>query len=199
MPSENTVDDQQNIKQIIQERDMALTNYEKLQKAHNTLKDDLKELKTAGTNVSELEKQINEHLSEKANLLQASNALQAQFETFKREMQQKEKRQAISVALTDQVKTSAITTAMKLIDLNSIEINEKGEAKTETIQAAVDALKASDPVLFKDSDSENFRVTPPVRHAVDRLTKSAYEAEIADAIKKADAKLLEEVVAKYSK
>jgi len=77
MPSENTVDDQQNIKQIIQERDMALTNYEKLQKAHNTLKDDLKELKTAGSSVSDLEKQINEHLSEKANLLQAREARQA--------------------------------------------------------------------------------------------------------------------------
>jgi len=198
MTDEQTVDDQQNIKQIIQDRDAALLNYEKLQRAHNTLKDDLKELKTSSASVADLEKQINEHIAEKANLLQTSSQLQAQLDAIKTETQKKEKRQALSNVLNEQVRASAITTALKLIDLNAIELDENGEAKTETILAAVDALKVSDPVLFKDSEPERGS-TPPVKHAVDRLTKSAYEAEIADAIKRGDARLLEDIVAKYKK
>lgn len=198
MTDDKTVDNQENIKQILLDRDTALLNYEKLQKAHNTLKEDLKELKANSANVSELQKQIEAQQAEKASLLQASNTLKAQFETFKQGVQQKEKRTAVSNVLNQHVKSSAIPTALKLIDLNGIELDDKGEAKTETITAAVEALKLSDPFLFMDVES-NKGTTPQVKHAIDRVTQSSYEAEIAAAVKKKDPDLLEEIIAKYRK
>ena len=185
------------VTELQKELDAAVQRYEKLNTAHEKLKDDHRELKNTSSDAAELQKQIQNHIKDKTKMLNDTEKLQADFDAYKKDATKKDLKLAAQTALTDLVKPGALATALKLISLDGIELDEKGAVKADSLTAAVDALKLSDGVLFKGEGDSSGLTTPAVKRAADKVTSSAYETEIAAAVAAGDQKLLDAVVAKY--
>jgi len=199
MTTEATVDDQtKTVEELEAERDDFKTKYENLTRAHTKLQTDLRELKTKLSEADELHKQISKHVDEKNKLQAEKNKALEDLESFKKEVRTKETKQLLTKQL-EEAGAKAPATALKLLDLDAIKFNDKGEADVESITAAIEALKESDSILFGEpaEAKPSTPATPKVKHAVDKITKSAYEAEMEAAVKAGNQKQLEEVFAKY--
>jgi hypothetical protein len=94
----------------------------------------------------------------------------------------------------------ASTTALKLIDATKIEFDEAGQIVGDTITAAIEAVKASDPFLFGTAgdakDSQGGPTPPAVKVAATSMnTQTAFETELKTAKTQKD---VERIVAKYN-
>lgn len=186
----------------------ANSKYENLQTAHDKLKEDLKTLKATSSDAAELQKQIEKHVTDKSKLMREKDELQNSFDGYKKDIQKQAMKQHLTTALEEAGARNA-STAMKLIDLEAIKFDDSGNVVQQSVADAVLAIKTSDPVLFKEegevdpkstasgSTTGTSPPTPAVKAAVDRVTKSAYETEMAAAVKSGKQENVEAVAQKY--
>lgn len=199
MTTEATVDEQtKTIEELEAERAAAVENYEKLNRAHNKLKDDFRDLKTKVSEGDELHKQIAKHVDEKNRIQSEKNKALEELDNFKKEVRHKETKQLLTTKL-EEAGVRAPATALRLLDMDAIKFDDKGEVVLDTITAAIESLKETDSILFAEpADTKpSTPATPKVKPAVDIVTKSAFEAEMAAAVKSGSQQQLEEVFAKY--
>jgi hypothetical protein len=92
------------------------------------------------------------------------------------------KTKAIDAALKEALQKSgarAVDTVSKLIDKSKIEISEEDwTVDTTSIQAQIEEMKKTDPILFGLGEGTNL---PPVKRPGDGSTTSSYKTEIAAA------------------
>lgn len=184
------------VEELQEELQAEVKKYERLTTAHEKLKADLQNLKAAQADVASIQAQLEKAIGEKSKLLREKADLEKSLEDVKKEGQLKDARSALSTALDAAgVERKALQTALKLANLTDLKF-ENGEVSTDSLTTVVEALKESDPILFTEGEKTS-PSSPPVRHAVEKVTQSAYETEIAAAVKKGDQKELEAVYAKY--
>lgn len=175
--------------ELEEERDAMALKYENLTRAHEKLKGDLKEFKTNMTDVSTLKQEIEALVAEKTKIA-------GDFDSFKSEIKQKETKQLLTSKL-EEAGVKSTTTALKLLDMDAIQFDEAGAVIEDSVSAAIAALKAEHEIIFAGTEATPKPKAPAVKHAVDTVTKSAYETEMAAAVKSGSQKQLEEVFAKY--
>lgn len=200
MTNATAVDEQnKTVEELQTERDEAMENYAKLTKAHNKLKEDLTNMKAGIADAGSLQKQIENLTTDKTKLMREKDELKSEFDYFKSDIKQKETKQLVTSALEEAgVKSTA--TALKLLDMEAIKFDESGAVIPESLQGAIEALKTEHEIIFSsEKDVTTKPSAPAVKHAVDTVTKSAYEAEMAAAVKSGSMQQLEEVFAKYQK
>lgn len=182
------------VEELSSELEAAVKNYEKLNTAHDKLKGDFKELKASSIDATSLQQQLEKLTNDKSKLLREKEELQVAFDTFKDAAKLKDTKEALLLALKDTINPN---TALKLIDQSSLQFDAEGKVVPDSLTAAVASLKESDPELFRAPGTESPVRTPSIKPAVDKVTNSAYETEVAAAVKKGSQKELEEVYAKY--
>lgn len=129
---------------------------ETITQERDSLKNQLQSVET------QLEK-MKDDASNSEEAKQALAQLQAEYDKFKDEaaadLAKTQKVNAINLALKD---TSAHnpSTLMKFIDVDAIELDDKGQPKLDDI---INGLKESDPYLFKadDNNTPNPNIVPP--------------------------------------
>ena len=157
------------------------------------LRADLTEAKANSGNQASLQSQIDKLITEKSKLMKEKDDLSVAFDAHKKNVQVAAAKQHLTTALEEAGARNAAT-AMKLIDMSAVAFDENGQVVLTSIAEVVNAVKTSDPVLFKDEGeaAPNVAATPKsaptivgqppaVKHAADRLTKSGYEVELAAA------------------
>lgn len=205
----NTGDDQtKSIDDLQSELNQAKSMYENADKANVKLRADLAEAKANSGNQASLQSQIDKLVTEKSKLMREKDDLQSGFETFKKDVQVNTAKQHLTTAL-EEAGARNTSTAMKLIDMSAVTFDENGQVVLTSIAEAVNAIKTSDPVLFKEQGEVPNVVTtqnsgptivgqpPAVKHAADRLTKSGYETELAKAEATGKQSEIDAVFAKY--
>jgi DNA repair exonuclease SbcCD ATPase subunit len=199
--SEQTGDGQKTVEELQKELTDSVKNYEKLNTAHEKLKADLTSMKATSSDANELQKQIEKHVTDKSKLLREKEELARSFDDYKKDSQKKEMRSALTTAL-DEAGARNSSTALKLIDLETIKFDDKGQVLIDSLTQAIDALKTSDPVLFKEEGEADPKAlsspaVPSIKDAVNKVSKTAYETEMAAAVEAGDQKKLEAVFEKY--
>jgi hypothetical protein len=92
----------------------------------------------------------------------------------------------------------AVDTALKLVDRSAIKIGDDGSVNADSVKAVIDALKASDSILF-DAVTEAAQATktaPPAVRATEADKISGYAAEMMAA---KTSKEVQAVLKKYGK
>jgi predicted nuclease with TOPRIM domain len=194
----DTADIQKTVEEVQQELDALVKTHERLNTAHNKLKDDHRELKASTTDATALQSQLEKLTNDKSKILREKDELQTAFDAHKKEVQVKEMKTQLTAALGEASARNP-STALKLIDLTTLKFDEDGQVQAASLAAAIEAIKVSDPELFKDGSEAVAPKTPSIKPAIDRITQSAYEVEVAAAVKKGSQKELEEVIAKYQR
>lgn len=107
------------------------------------------------------------------------------------------KSKAIDLALKEALQKSgarAVDTVSKLIDKSKIEVSEEDyTVNITTIQAQIEEMKKTDPILFGVSEGANF---PPVKRPGDGTPSAGFESEMRAAKTQKD---IESVMKKYGK
>lgn len=212
--SEQSGDNQnKSVEELQKELDALKTSYEKLDTAHNKLKDDHRDLKATSSDATDLQKQLDKALTDKSKLIKEKDELAGTFETFKKELQKKDLKLHVSTAL-EAAGAKNSSTAMKLLDLDAIKFDENGDVVPESVAEVINAVQTSDPILFWQ-EGENrpdpksvttpaastvtTPTAPSVKPAVQVVTKSAYETEMAEAVKSGKQENVDAVAQKYLK
>lgn len=185
--SEHAGDDQtKNVEGLTKELAAMTTKYNNLEAAHTTTKEDLRVAKASTADIIKLQKELDKSIAEKSALMvkigEADDALKA----FKSDVTKDKVKSVLSTAL-DEAGARNSSTAMKLLDMSSEGlVDENGIVVPAKIAELIGALKTSDPVLFREDGESGVLPkvvpkSPTVKHAEDRITKSAYETEMAAA------------------
>lgn len=168
------------------------SNLAALQKKHDKLVEDHRELKNSSGDAVALQKQLDTSIADKSRLMRENSDLQTSFNEYKAGIQKQETTQHLTTALEEAGARNA-STAMKLVDWNLIKHDETGKVIATSIADAVNAIKVSDSVLFKEEgeagpNGQNSKTSidglpiPAAKRAADRLTTSGYETELAAAV-----------------
>src|ERR1051325_2576140 len=141
MTQESSVENQEkSLEDLKAELAEAVTKYENLNRAHTTLKADLKEYKAKLETVDELQKQVDAVNAEKETLA-------SEFETYKSGVKQEKTKQLLNDKLTE-AGVKSLPTAMKLIDMSAIKFGDDGEVDVGSIEGAINALKTEHEIIF---------------------------------------------------
>jgi len=194
MPGVQTEGEPKTAEELQTELDALTKTHTNLSTAHEKLKQDHRDLKATHSDAAELTKQIERLHSEKAKLLKENGELQVAFDDYRSKVQEKDLKVSVLTALSEV--SGSPETCLKLLDLSTIKLNEQGEPTEESLTAAIDALKTTDPILFGETTKAAPK-TPPIKAAIEKQTQSAYETELAAAVKAGSWQQYDEVMAKY--
>ena len=204
--SEQPGDSGKTVEELQKEVKDLTTKYENLDKAHTTLKDDHRNLKATSSDAAELQKQIEKHVTDKSKLMREKDELQTSYDGYKKNVQGKDLKQHVTTALDAAGAGKRSPTALKLVDMAAIKFDDTGNVIQESVTEAIKAVQTSDPWLFEgdvvpngmnSSSTTSTSQAPPVKGAVNRVTKSAYETEMDEAVRSGNAAKVEEVAQKY--
>lgn len=99
----------------------------------------------------------------------------------------------VSSAIKDVLKEAgarSVETVMKLVDKTSVEFDEAGNVKVDSVKSIVDGIKKSDPILFGTPVE-----TPPVKRVTEGPVEGSFEKEVAAA---KTPEQLKAIMAKYA-
>lgn len=169
------------------------------------MKTKLRTLETASKSLKDLTAERDALLVEKSNLF-------SEFETFKKQVKDKEVDQHVSTAL-EAAKAKNPSTVRKLLDLSKLEFGDGGQVVQESLVKLIEDVQKSDPYLFGEkeadpakksetnsSSSTNGGSGPAVRPvASDTARTDAYQIALDEAVKSKDLNKLNEVLKKFGK
>lgn len=170
---------------------------------------DLNEAQTSLTSFGDLQDKLNRAVTDKSKALREKEQAETSLKEYKGEVLKKEVSTHLTTAL-EEAGARSTSTVMKLIDLNSLNVvDEHGVVALDKIAEAVNAVKTSDPVLFKEegeadlkksttSESTTSGRLPQVKHAADRLTQSGFETALAAAVKTGKQSEIDSVVSQFN-
>lgn len=169
----------------------------KLVSERDNFKSRLREAESVAQSAKQIQADLDSALAEKARIAN-------EFNGFKETITQKEIDQHLTTAL-EAAGAKSISTVKKLLDKSMIQL-EDGQIKQDTVAAAINALKESDPVLFGDPAGDSKKELPggsteklPAPQikvpAAGVNTHSAYETEMKTAKTQAD---VEKIMRKYN-
>lgn len=179
---------QEDLNKVVQERDSWKVK-------HRELEQTAKEAKN-------IKKQLDDLLVEKSTLAE-------QFDAYKESIRQEKLSTHLSTALEAAgAKNSA--TVMKLLDKSKLEFGEDGNVTQPSVVAMIEAVKTSDPYLFKEAEEDPKKGTststtgtsslPVPKRAADVVTEDAFTTELKAAQKAKDPfAAIEQVLRKYGK
>jgi hypothetical protein len=162
-----------------------------LQQERDTLKADLEKASEVAKKAADLQAAYDALVEEKTKLATDFDGLKSTIKT--------EKVTSTLLTALEAAGVKAAQTALKLMDTTKIEFDEAGQIIQDSVIAAVEAIKTSDPFLFGVAGEKNSQggPTPPtVKVAASGMTQqSAFETELASAKSQKD---VERIVAKYN-
>lgn len=198
MSTEATTPDGEATEQQIKSKDVPATLDEALELINHLKSIKNEAFKERDDFKKRLKKFEDEHLSKEQELLKEQGKYKELYEAALQQQEQLQgalKNKAIDSALKELVVKAgarSVETVSKLIDRAQISIGDDFTVDTGSIQAQLEALKKSDPILF-GIDNSNL---PPVRRPTDGSPQGGYEQEIKTA--KSQKEILE-VMKKYGK
>lgn len=169
------------------------------------LKTKVRTLENASGELKKLTNERDELLVQKSNLY-------SEFETFKKQVKDKEVDQHVSTAL-EAAKAKNPSTVRKLLDLSKLEFGDGGQVVQESLVKLIEGVKTSDPYLFAEPESEGeaqkkgsststtgANSGPGVKTVASDTTRTdAYQLALDEAIKSKDMNKLNEVLKKFGK
>lgn len=169
----------------------------KLVSERDNFKSRLREAESVAQSAKQIQASLDEALAEKARIAN-------EFTGFKETITKKEVDRHLTTAL-EAAGAKSISTVKKLLDTSKIEF-EDGQIKEDTVAAAINALKETDPVLFgevsddqkKDQSGTTTDKLPAPSIKVPAAgvnTHSAYETEMKAAKTQQD---VEKIMRKYN-
>jgi hypothetical protein len=96
--------------------------------------------------------------------LEKSKTLEGELTTLKTTIKTNSVKGALSAALKDAGALS-VDTALKLIDVNQVEVDDQYNPNPEKLKALIDGLKESDAILFKAPDATPTAPVPGLKVA----------------------------------
>ena len=148
------------------------TNFQEAVSTRDKAKEKLRKLEQdLGDSVS-LREQYDSLFSEKSQLLQKMEEVQAEYNNFKTSVQS-EKVNAILQTAIEKAGAKSVGTVLKLIDKSKVEFDEQGQVSTDSIENLVKAVQESDPILFGAE-----LIDPGVKRAGDTSSEGIFDKEI---------------------
>ena len=196
--AENKSEVTQTAEQILEENKALKASFQEAITTRDKAKQRARELEVTAGSAAELQKKLDE--------------ITKQFETTNTEystLKENIKQQAVNSTLTTALEAAgakAVTTVMKLIDKTKLQFDEQGQINADSVVAAIEEVRNSDPILFgnptdpKDAATDvqigSHTSNPDVRRAGNASTDGAFEKELAAAMSH---KAIEAVMRKYGK
>jgi hypothetical protein len=156
----------------------------------------------------EAEAKKNEELLKKLRKFEKENAAKAEKEALEagkykelydaaqqklQDVETRVRNQAIEGALKDaltEAKAKALNTALKLVDVSKVVVNEDGTVDAKSVAQVIKDLKGTDPLVFDGGESAQAVagindvktvVVPALHKAGEGATKDAFQSELAAA------------------
>jgi hypothetical protein len=168
-------------------------------------KQKLRKLEETAGSAAELQKKFEDLLAEKTKLAEQFEAATGELTSVKESVKQKEMNSVMSTAL-EAAGAKSISTVMKLVDKSKLQFDDKGQVSAESVIAAIEEVRSSDPILFGDltdpkdaaTDAQTGKVNlyPGVRRAGEASAEDAYTKEIKAAKSHTQ---IESIMRKYGK
>lgn len=171
---------------------------------------DLNEAKANLTSFADIQDRLNRAVTEKSKVLREKDEAEQALKSYKADVLKKDVSTHLTTAL-EEAGVRSVSTALKFIDLDNLNVvDENGVVALDKIAEAVNAVKTSDPVLFKDegevADPKKSTASapttggplPPVKRAADRMTQSGFDTALAAAVKTGKQSEVDAVVAQYN-
>lgn len=158
-------------------------NYKDAVSSRDKTKQKLRELEETNGKSSALQEQYDSLFTEKSKLLEQFEATKSELNSIKESIKNEKLNSALTTAL-EAAGAKAVPTVMKLIDKSKLQFDEQGNVSSENIIAAIEEIKASDPILFGDVDPKKASAVgqefsnPAVKRATEASTEGAFEKEI---------------------
>lgn len=161
-------------------------------------KQKLRKLEESASAAEELQKKLDE-------LATKYEATTTELTSFKENIKNQTVTQTLTTAL-EAVGAKSVSTVMKLVDKSLLQFDEQGQLNADSVVAAIEEVRNSDPILFGDpTDPKDAATTaqtgkpnldPGVRRAGEASTEGAFEKEIKAAKTQRE---IENVLRKYGK
>jgi hypothetical protein len=140
------------------------------------------------------EEQLNTELAEQGKYKELYEAQLAEKEALQSKIRNNSLDKAFTSALAE-ADAKSVNTVMKLVDKDNIEFDDDGNPSEDSILAAINAVKESDPILFGSQQTETPNA-PPVKRATEGENLGGYDQEIRACTTQAQ---IESVMKKYGK